>query len=266
MKASSMRRTGVRTLSTGCFSDVAPEQLAPEGARARSAARGSAPARARSSVSEMVSRRDRAVGTAHRAMELQVERAEGRDRHRRHPLHHHRQRLAHGDRRIDVDPAGGRQRGQQLELLGDRIEPALDHRDLARRSRWRRGRPAAARRCRWRRPAPRCRRCPRSAPARRTPAPAPRSAAGGRDRAAAPRGADRHARSRRAGHGSVGRYRRVRASLRPCREAKGPRDRSAAVDQAAARIAALLTLPSTWPSNCWKFFSKRWATSRAALS
>ena len=40
----------------------------------------------------------------------------------------------------------------------------------------------------------------------------------------------------------------------------------AAVDQAAARIAACLTLPSTWLSNCWKFASKRLATSRAALS
>src|SRR5260221_13149401 len=39
-----------------------------------------------------------------------------------------------------------------------------------------------------------------------------------------------------------------------------------ALPQAAARVAACLTLPSTWPSNCRKFFSKRWATSRAALS
>jgi len=37
-------------------------------------------------------------------------------------------------------------------------------------------------------------------------------------------------------------------------------------NQAAARIAAFLTLSSTAGSNCLKFDSKRCATSRAALS
>ena len=41
---------------------------------------------------------------------------------------------------------------------------------------------------------------------------------------------------------------------------------SASLFQAAARMAALFTLPSTWLSNCWKLASKRLATSRAALS
>ena len=45
-----------------------------------------------------------------------------------------------------------------------------------------------------------------------------------------------------------------------------PRGSDVPSDQTAARMADLLTLSSTWLSNCWKFFSKRWATSRAALS
>ena len=130
MKASSTRRTGVRTLSTGCFSDVAPEQLAPEGAvRGLQVAEALEPARQVGQLDGVAA--DRAVGMADRAMKLQVERAEGGDRHRRRPLHHDRQRLAHGDRRIDVDPAGGHQAGDQLELLGDGIEPVLDRRHLA---------------------------------------------------------------------------------------------------------------------------------------
>ena len=115
MKASSMRRTGVRTLSTGCFSDLlqnsSPQKVECDVCSSRKRSRPRC-----SSVSEIGVAGDRAVGMAHRAMELQIERAEGGDRHRRHPAHHDRQRLAHGDRRIDVDPAGGHQRGHQLEL------------------------------------------------------------------------------------------------------------------------------------------------------
>ena len=124
-----MRRTGVRTFSTGCFcsslQNSSPQKVLREvcSSRKRSRPRGS-------SVSEIGVARDHAVGMADRAMELQVERAEGRDRHRGRPAHHHGQRLAHIDRRIDVDPAGGHQRGHQLELVGDRIEPALDQLDL----------------------------------------------------------------------------------------------------------------------------------------
>ena len=34
------------------------------------------------------------------------------------------------DRRVDVEPAVGGQRGDHLEMLGDGIEPAPDHADL----------------------------------------------------------------------------------------------------------------------------------------
>ena len=51
----------------------------------------------------------------------------------------------------------------------------------------------------------------------------------------------------------------VRFAMANAGQGKLPKD-------AAARMAACFTLPSTWLSNCWKFASKRWATSRAALS
>ncbi len=73
---------------------------------------------------------DHAVGTTDRAIKLQVERGEGDDGHRGHVRHGHRQGLAHVDRRGDVDAAGRGKPRQQLELVGDRIEPALDQRDL----------------------------------------------------------------------------------------------------------------------------------------
>ena len=136
-----------------------------------------------SSASEIGVARDHAVGMADRAMELQVERAEGGDRHRRHPAHHHRQRLAHVDRRIDVEPARGDQRRDQLELLVTGSSRLLTSAICSSTTR-RRDRPAAVRPCRWRRSARRCRRCPKSAPTTRTPAPTPRSAAGERARAA----------------------------------------------------------------------------------
>ena len=108
----------------------APEQLAPEGtARGLQVAEALQPARQVGQLDGVAA--DRAVGTAHRTMKLQVERAEGGDRHRRRPLHHDRQRLAHGDREFDIDPAGGHQGGQQFELLGDGIELVLDRRHLA---------------------------------------------------------------------------------------------------------------------------------------
>ena len=48
----------------------------------------------------------------------------------RHAAHHHGKRLAHGYRRIDVDAAGGGKSGDQLEMVGNGIEPAADHRHL----------------------------------------------------------------------------------------------------------------------------------------
>ena len=206
---------------------------------------------------------DRAVGMADDALQLEVEGGEGGAGDRRHLGHHHPQRLAHVDRRVDVEAAVRGERGDQLEMFGDRIQPAPDQARPAHRRRARRGRPAAARRCRWRRPARRCRRCPRSARARRRPAPAPRSAAGARAAAAG--------RRRNGASGMVLKPDIIwRTPTRCERSLVAARRRhsvvAAAMTQAAARIAALLTLPSTWLSNCWKLASKRWATSRAALS
>ena len=176
----------------------------------------------------------------------------------RHPGHHHRQRLAHGDRRIDVDPAGGDQGGHQLELFGDRIEPVLDRRDLAfddaggAVDQQAFGRAGGARQHddvgdardqRQRNERQRQRRDQRQAD----------GATRGRRLAVATAGALATMVTPAHHMGSGVPWRKDRAATVP-------------LPQAAARIAALLTLPSTWPSNCWKFFSKRWATSRAALS
>ena len=240
---------------------MAPEQVAPEGAGARSAARGSCSRPRGTSTSEMVSRVILPSGWRMTRSQLQVEGGEGRRWRSPAPWSSSptsASRMATGEL-MSRRPCGGERR-DQLEMLGDRVEPAPDQRDLRIDDARRRDRPAAARRCRWRRPAPRCRRCPRSARAKRRPAPAPRSAAGaraGRGVAAAATGAS----------GSVLKPGHHMACRRP--DAKARRGRRQSLSrrcQAAARIAALLTLPSTWPSNCWKLASKRWATSRAALS
>ena len=44
--------------------------------------------------------------------------------------HHHPQRLAHIDGRVDVEPAVCGESRDQLEMLGDRVEPAPDQGDL----------------------------------------------------------------------------------------------------------------------------------------
>jgi hypothetical protein len=109
---------------------VAPEQLAPEGAVRRLQLAKALHALRQGEKRDGIAA-DRAVGTADGAMELQVERGEGRHRDLRHSTHHDRQRLTDGDRRIHVDPAGGGESRNQLELFSDRIEPALDRRYLA---------------------------------------------------------------------------------------------------------------------------------------
>ena len=194
---------------------------------------------------------DRAVGLAERAMQLEIERGEADRRHRRDPVHHDRQHLAHGDGRFDVDTPAGRQRGDQFKLLAHRIEPAahqrhlgIDHagRAVDQQSVRGTGRPgqdhdvgdAGNQRER-----DECKR--QSGDERQPPAPAQ-----GRCRC------DRR--------GCLGRAHAADIiGCPPCRS-------DVALPQAAERMADLLTLSSTWLSNCWKFFSKRWATSRAALS
>ena len=73
---------------------------------------------------------DLPVGIADDARLLEVEGGEAGARNRRHLGHHHPQRFAHIDGRVDIEPAVRGERCDQLEMFGDRVEPAPDQGDL----------------------------------------------------------------------------------------------------------------------------------------
>ena len=73
---------------------------------------------------------DLAVGIADDPLHFQVEGGEAGAGDRRHLGHHHPQRLAHIDGRVDIEPAVRGESGDQLEMFGDRVQPAPDQGDL----------------------------------------------------------------------------------------------------------------------------------------
>ncbi len=245
----------------GLLLERAPEQGAPEGAvRGLQLAELFQPAR-------QVGQRDGAarhlaVGQAQDPVHLEVERREGGARDRRHPGHHHPQRLAHIDARVDVEAAVGGEGCDQLEIFADGFEAIFHQRDLGIDDTrvavdqqtlgggGRAGQHHDVGGTRYQRE-----RNERQGE-RRNQRHAPGASQDGR--------VDRRARvDRGARTGGFSTHDAASYAV-PADTAKGPSPR--ARGYAAARIAALLTLLSTWLSNCWKLASKRWATSRAALS